>query len=156
MASSKDRMYLRSFMEISKVLASTLAVDEVLDQIVRQIIQVMGLKGATIRLVNPKTNTLELAAAQGVSEKYLKKGTVDLDKSIAEALSGRPVAIFDATTDPRLQYPEAAKEEGIASMVAVPMISQGKVTGVMRLVTGEPREFTMEEVDFAGALLRCG
>ncbi len=30
-------MYLRSFMEISKVLASTLAVDEVLDQIVRQI-----------------------------------------------------------------------------------------------------------------------
>ncbi len=154
--SFKERMYLRSFQEISKILASTLAVDEVLDQIVRQITGVMNLKGATIRLVNPRTNTLELVASVGLSEKYLKKGPVTLDKSIAEALSGRPVAIFDATTDPRLQYPEHAKEEGIATLVAIPMVSKGKVIGVMRLVSGEPREFTMEEVDFACAVAELG
>ncbi len=154
--SFKERMYLRSFQEISKILASTLAVDEVLDQIVRQITGVMNLKGATIRLVNPRTNTLELVASVGLSEKYLKKGPVGLDKSIAEALSGRPVAIFDATTDSRLQYPEHAKEEGIATLVALPMVSKGKVIGVMRLVSGEPREFTMEEVDFACAVAELG
>lgn len=154
--SFKERMYLRSFQEISKILASTLAVDEVLDQIVRQITGVMNLKGATIRLVNPRTNTLELVASVGLSEKYLKKGPVGLDKSIAEALSGRPVAIFDATTDSRLQYPEHAKEEGIATLVAIPMVSKGKVIGVMRLVSGEPREFTMEEVDFACAVAELG
>ncbi len=156
MMAFKERMYLRSFQEISKILASTLAVDEVLDQIVRQISEVMNLKGATIRLVNPKTNSLELAAAHGLTEKYLKKGQVDLDKSIAEALSGRPVAIFDAASDPRLQYPEEAKAEGIVTMVAVPMVAKGKVIGVMRLVTGEPREFTMEEVDFACAVAELG
>jgi signal transduction protein with GAF and PtsI domain len=156
MISSKERMYLRSFQEISKILGSTLAVDEILDQIVRQIVAVMNLKGATIRLVNPKTNTLELVAAQGLSEKYLTKGPVDLDRSIAEALSGRPVAIFDAATDPRLQYPEQAREEGIATMVAIPMVSKGNVIGILRLVTGEPREFTMEEVDFACAVAEMG
>ena len=156
MMSSKDKTYLRSFMEISKVLSSTLAVDEVLDQIVRQIAAVMGLKGATIRLINPKTSTMELVAAQGLSEKYLKKGQVDLDKSISEALSGRPVAIFDATTDPRVQYPQEAKEEGIATLVAVPMVAKAKVIGVLRLVTGEPREFTMEEVDFACSVAELG
>jgi signal transduction protein with GAF and PtsI domain len=156
MTPSKERMYLRSFQEISKVLGSTLAVDEILDQIVRQIAVAMNLKGATIRLVHPKTNTLELAAAYGLSEQYLKKGQVDMDRSIAEALSGRPVAIYDATTDPRLQYPEQAKEEGIATMVVVPMVSKGKVIGVMRIVTGEPREFTMEEVDFACAVADLG
>jgi len=154
--SFKERMYLRSFQEISKILSSTLAVDEVLDQIVRQITEVMNLKGATIRLVNPKTNTLELVASVGLSEKYLKKGQVDLDKSIAEALSGRPVAIFDAATDSRLQYPEHAKEEGIATLVAIPMVYKGKVIGVLRLVSGEPREFTMEEVDFACAVAELG
>ncbi|MCX5889298.1 MAG: GAF domain-containing protein [Deltaproteobacteria bacterium] len=154
--SDKDKTYLRSFMEISKVLSSTLAVDEVLDQIVRQISTVMALKGATIRLINPRTNTMELVAAQGLSEKYLKKGQVDLDKSISEALSGRPVAIYDATTDPRVQYPQEAKEEGIATLVAIPMVSKGKVIGVMRLVTGEPREFTMEEVDFACSVADLG
>ena len=139
MMSSKDRMYLQSFQEISKLLGSTLAVDEVLDHVVRQITKAMNLKGATIRLVNPKTNTLELVASVGVSEQYLHKGPVDMDKSVTEALSGRPVAIFDAANDPRMQYPQQAKEEGIATLVAVPMVSQGTVIGVMRLLTPEPR-----------------
>ena len=156
MTAFKERMYLRSFQEISKILSSTLSVDEVLDHIVRQITEVMNLKGATIRLVNPKTNRLELAAAHGLSEKYLKKGPVDLDKSVTEALSGRPVAIFDAVNDSRMQYPEEAKEEGIATLVAIPMVAKGKVIGVMRLVTAEAREFTMEEVDFACAVAELG
>jgi signal transduction protein with GAF and PtsI domain len=156
MMSSKERMYLQSFQEISRVLGSTLSVDEVLDHIVRQITNAMSLKGATIRLVNPKTNTLELVASVGLSEAYLHKGPVDMDKSVTEALSGRPIAIYDATTDPRMQYPGKAKEEGIATLVAVPMVSKGQVIGVMRLLTSEPREFTMDEVDFACAVADMG
>ena len=57
MASSKERMYLHSFQEIAKALSSHLAVNDVLETIVREITQTMNLKGATIRLVNPKTNT---------------------------------------------------------------------------------------------------
>ena len=156
MVSSKERMYLHSFQEIAKALSSHLGVNDVLETIVREITQTMNLKGATIRLVNPKTNTLGLAAAVGLSEKYLEKGPVDLDKSLNEALTGRPVAIFDATSDPRMQYPKEAQEEGIASMVAIPMMFKGKVIGVMRLITAEPREFTMDEVDFASAVAEMG
>jgi signal transduction protein with GAF and PtsI domain len=151
-----EKMYLRSFIEISKTLGSTLAVNEVLDLIVRQASDAMSLKGATIRLVNPKTNTLELVAAAGLSDKYLGKGAVDLDRSIADALSGRPVAISDVATDPRMQYPQEAKEEGIASLVAIPMVYKGTVIGVMRLVTSETREFTLDEVDFACAIAELG
>lgn len=156
MMTTKERLYLVSFQELSRAIGSTLAMTEVLDLIVKKISQVMNLKGCTIRLVNPKTNTLELAAAYGLSEKYLSKGPVDIDKSVAEALSGRPVAIYDATTDPRMQYPEQAREEGIATLVAIPMLVKGKVIGVMRLVTGEHREFTMDEVDFACAVAELG
>jgi signal transduction protein with GAF and PtsI domain len=156
MAASKEGIYWRSFQGIAKALSSHLGVNQVLETIVREITQSMNLKGASIRLVNPKTNTLELAASVGLSEKYLQKGPVDLDKSVAEALTGRPVAIFDAANDPRMQYPEEAKEEGIASMVAIPMMFRGKVTGVMRLTTAEPREFTLDEVDFASAVAELG
>jgi signal transduction protein with GAF and PtsI domain len=151
-----ERMYLRSFIEISKTLGSTLAVNEVLDLIVRQTTDAMSLKGATIRLVDPKTNTAELMASVGLSDKYLNKGPVDLDKSITDALSGRPVAIYDVATDPRMQYPNEAKEEGIASLVAIPMVYKGTVIGVMRLVTSEIREFTLDEVDFACAVAELG
>ncbi len=154
--SSKERLYLISFQEISKAISSTLSVREVLDLIVNKMAEVMNLKGCTIRLVNPKTNTLELVASVGLSEKYLAKGQVDMDKSISEALSGRPVAIYDATTDPRIQYPQEAKEEGIATLVAIPILNKGKVIGVMRLLTSEPREFLMDEIDFACAIAELG
>ncbi len=153
---SKERLYLISFQEISKAISSTLSVREVLELIVHKMAEVMNLKGCTIRLVNPKTSTLELVAAVGLSEKYLNKGQVDMDRSISEALSGRPVAIYDATTDPRIQYPQEAKEEGIATLVAIPILNKGKVIGVMRLLTAEPREFLMEEIDFACAIAELG
>lgn len=156
MMSSKERMYLQSFKEIAKALSSHLGAADVLETIVREITQTMNLKGATIRLVNPKTNTLELAASVGLSDKYLHKGPVDVDKSLTEALTGRPVAIFDAAHDPRMQYPKEAQEEGIASMVAIPMMFKGKVIGVMRLISAEPREFTMDEVDIAAAVAEMG
>ena len=153
---NKERLYLISFQEISKAISSTLAVKEVLDLIVRKMAEVMNLKGCTIRIVNPKTNTLELVAAVGLSEKYLNKGQVDMDRSISEALSGRPVAIYDATSDPRIQYPAEAKEEGIATLVAIPILVKGKVIGAMRLLTAEPREFFMDEIDFACAIAELG
>ena len=149
-------MYLKSFKDISQALSSTLAVNEVLDQIVRKITEAMKLKGATIRLFNLETNTLELLAACGLSQKYLDKGPVDLDKSVAEALTGRPVVVSDATTDPRMQYPKEAKAEGIATMVTCPMKARGKVIGVLRLVTGESRKYSTEEVDFACSVADLG
>ncbi|AEB10562.1 GAF domain-containing protein [Desulfobacca acetoxidans] len=154
--SSKERMYLISFQEISKAISSTLSVREILNLVVRKVTEVMNLKGCTIRMVDPKTSTLELVASFGLSEKYLHKGRVDMDKSISEALSGRPVAIYDATTDPRIQYPLEAKEEGIATLVAIPILVKGKVIGVMRMLTAEPREFLMDEIDFAGAVAELG
>ena len=33
-----------------------------------------------------------------------------------------------------MQYPQEAKAEGIATLVAIPMVAKGKVIGVMRLV----------------------
>jgi len=153
---SKERLYLLSFQELSRAVSSTLSVKEVMELIVRKMTEVMGLKGCTIRMVDPKTNTLKLMASVGISDKYLNKGPVDLDKSIAEALSGRPVAIYDATADPRVQYPQEAKEEGIATLVAIPIMVKGKVIGVMRLLTAAPREFLMDEIDFACSIAELG
>jgi signal transduction protein with GAF and PtsI domain len=154
--STKEKGYLLGFQEISRAISSTLAMDEVLDLIVKKMVKIMNLKGCTIRLVNPRTNTMDLVATAGLSEKYLQKGMVGLDKSITEALTGRPVAIYDATTDPRMQYPQEAKEEGIASLLAIPMLVKGKVIGVMRLLTPEPRDFLMDEVEFACAVAELG
>ncbi len=153
---TKAQRFLASFQDISRAVSSTLTLDEILEFIVQKMIDILSLKGCTIRLVNPRTNTMDLVAAAGLSEKYLQKGRVDMSRSVTEALSGRPVIIHDATTDPRMQYPIEAKEEGIATLLAIPMVVKGEVIGVLRLLTSEPRDFLMDEVEFACAVGEMG
>jgi GAF domain-containing protein len=117
----------------------------------------MILKAATIRLLDPSGEKLRLVAAHGLSETYLVRGPVDTEDNVIDALNEKPVAIYDVATDDRISYKEAAKAEGIKSMLTLPVMARGKVLGILRLLTGEPREFSRQEIDFASLLAdQCG
>ncbi|MBI5640156.1 MAG: GAF domain-containing protein [Nitrospirae bacterium] len=153
---SKEREYLNVFQAVTKAVSSTLDVNEVLDLIVMKIPEVMNTKAATIRLLDPTGKKLELAAAWGLSGKYLNRGPVDAEQSISFALEGKPVAIYDATTDPRIVYRDEAKKEGIKSILVVPIVVKGRIIGIMRLLTDYFRDFSQDEIDFAVALAEQG
>ncbi len=112
----------------------------------------LGAKGCSLFLINRKTNELELAASYGLSEEYINKGPVSAMKSIAQSLEEGPVAIFDVMDDPRIQYPEEAKKEGIASLLAVPIVVGGSLIGAMRVYTADLWEFTLEDVNFVQSI----
>ena len=152
----RDYETLMSFREAVKAVNSTLDLRAVLNVLVRNMVQALQLKASAIRLLDPKKRTLELVASHGLSEKYLNKGPVDADKSIADAMEGKTISIYNVTEDPRAQYPKEAKEEGIASIVSVPLRIKGRVIGVMRLYTPEPREFSEEEINSAEVLAETG
>jgi GAF domain-containing protein len=90
------------------------------------------------------------------SEKYLLKGPVEVDRSIPEAMEGEMVGIYNAREDPRAQYREEAAEEGIFSIISVPLSIKGRVIGVMRLYTPRPRTLLEEEIKFIEALAEMG
>ena len=54
--------------------------------------------------------------------------------------------------DPRIQYPDEARKEGIASILSVPSVVGGNLIGAMRVYTSEPWEFTLWDVNFVQAL----
>jgi len=154
---SKAREYLRVFVDVTKAVSSTLELNEVLDLIVKKLPEVMNLKAATIRLLDETGKKLELVAAYGLSERYLERGPVDLEENVREALQSKPVAIYDVTTDKRIHYQKEATEEGIKSMLTLPIISRGKVIGVLRLLTDKYRNFTEEDISFSASLAEvCG
>ena len=152
----QEERYFDSFREVVKAVNSTLDRQEVLDLLVNNLTQVMDLKASAIRLLDPRQRTLELVASHGLSKKYLDKGPVDADKSIADAMEGKTISIYNVFEDPRAQYPEEAREEGIGSIISVPLRIRGRVIGVMRLYTLEPREFSEEEIKFAEVLAETG
>lgn len=154
---SKEREYLNVFHAVTKAASSTLNVQEVLDMIVKKIPEVMNLKAATIRLLDETGRKLHLAAAHGLSDKYLNRGPVDAEENVIEALNEKPVSIYDVSTDPKIRYRKEAEEEGIKSLLTLPIVARRKVIGVLRLITGWPRHFTAEEIAFAASLAeQCG
>jgi GAF domain-containing protein len=154
---SKEKEYLRVFEEITKAVSSTLNVKEVLDLIVRKIPEVMNVRASTIRMLDYTGKKLKLVASYGLSEKYLNRGPVDTEENVIEALNEKPVAIYDVTTDSKIKYQKESEEEGIKSILTLPVVARGKVLGILRLLTGEPRKFSEQEIDFAASLAeQCG
>ena len=148
----KQIAYFRVFHEVSRAIVSVLDSKEVLGLIVERIVPALNIKAASLRLINEKTNDLELVASHLLSKRYLEKGMPQVDKSIPDVLEGRPVLIMDAQNDPRIQYPKEKVEEGIASILSVPVQIHGKVIGMLRLYTSSPRAFPEEEIEFVSAL----
>jgi signal transduction protein with GAF and PtsI domain len=151
-AVSNEKEYLRVFEEITKTVSSSLNVNEVLNMIVKKIPEVMGLKGSTLRLLNKENNQLELAAYYGLSDQYANKGPVTYDASIDDALAGKPVSRYDITEHKDSKYYKEAVEEGIRTILSIPMIFQKEVIGVLRLYTAKPMKYKYEDLRFMSAI----
>ena len=107
---------MQTLHETSRAVNSSLNLPQVLTTIVRQATEAMGVKASSIRLLDEERRILEISAAYGLSDAYLTKGKVDPQREGMDrlALRGEPVALLDATVDPRFQYPEEARKGGSA------------------------------------------
>lgn len=138
-----------SLIRITKAISAIRDPEEIVLITVEGVTHALNVKGCTLFLFSAKSEDLRLAGSFGLSNEYLSKGPVSSMRSIASALQDRqPVAIFDLSDDPRIQYPEAAKREGIASILSVPIIIGNKLIGCLRVYTAEPWEFTLNDVNF--------
>ena len=131
---------------ITDAVSSSLELDDVSEHIVHSLTDALGIKGCALMLLDRSTNELKLAAAYGLSQAYLEKGPISAQKSIADSLTDGPVAIYDVEDDPRIQYPEEAKKEGIKSIMSHPLILRGKPLGVLRLYNAESWEVVLQDV----------
>ena len=150
--SHKD--YYTALYQAALTISSSLELDPVLQSVVKSITEAMEVKACAVRLLDPRTGQLQYSAGYGLSSNYLAKGPVDVEHSPidSEALRGAPVIIPDVSEDSRFQYKEAAKREGIVSVLCVPLEVHGKAIGVMRVYTSEPCTFHEDDIQFLTVL----
>jgi len=116
----------------------------------------MGAKACSLTLLAPERKLLFHAVAWGLSDWFVKMGQLSAVKSIPETLEGKAVAILDATSDKRIQYPEQVKKEGIASILSVPMMLRDEIIGEVRVYTAEQRQFSKDDIYFVTAAANLG
>ena len=141
-----------TLIKVTRSLSRSKDPEKVIQETVESIKSALGIKGCALLLINQQSKDLEVAASTGLSTEYLNKGTVSALSSIADSLKDGPVAVYDVGDDPRIQYPEAAKKEGIASSLSVPICVGDAAIGAIRVYTAEKWEFTLDDVNFVQAL----
>lgn len=129
----ETKIEMDTYKTVTKAIAHSDNIDDMSHHLAQLLVAALGIKGCALFILNPDTQDLEVLASIGLSTKYLTKGPLNAPKSIKETFQGVPVIIPDIGKDDTLQYPEAAKEEGIAAIVSIPIEFLGEVIGVLRL-----------------------
>ncbi|UCG32630.1 MAG: GAF domain-containing protein, partial [Phycisphaerales bacterium] len=144
---------LTAVYSVADLVSSTADLGHILDSAAEQVRRVMKLKATSVRLMNPETGELVIRAVSNLTEKYLAKGPVKLERSPIDqaALRGEMVYIEDTATDPRTLYPAEARREGIVSSLVAGMVFRGQPVGVIRVYSDRKHTFSA----FDESLLRA-
>jgi signal transduction histidine kinase len=148
-ASIDIEAFYRVFRDISTLVHTSKSLKEVLDLIVWKATDILNAKGALLRIHNLDTSQFEVAAAYGLGERYLSKGPVTSEKILTEEISQNRVLIIENIWKaPRVEYPQAAWDEGIRMMLDVPLTAGVQMVGIIRIYLAEKRKFSDDDLSF--------
>jgi GAF domain-containing protein/CheY-like chemotaxis protein len=129
--------------EISQTVNQSIDLDEILNKSLDKMMEMTGVRSAGIYLLDEKSNDLVFVAHRGFSKGFLKgMKRVKLEEGATGkvALSGEPMFIEDY-----LRYPDAlplAIEEGLKSILVIPLKSGTKIYGTLNIAQKEVHPFT--------------
>jgi predicted transcriptional regulator len=144
--------YLAALHETAKAINSVLKIDEVLSTIVRVTARVTGAKGCSIMLLDDEKKYLEHKATYGLSDQYLNKGVLKVDRVLDDKMKGKSIAIVDISDDTVIQYPAEAVKEGIASMINVSIRLRDELIGMIRIYSAGKQVFSSDTINLVSAI----
>lgn len=149
---------LQALNDSAQAISSSLELQQVLDLLVRNTADVMGIRACSIRLLTKGGERLEVAAVFGLSQAYLDKGPIELENNplAREVLSGKVVNIPDVTNTSLLQYRDYTIQEGIFSMLSARLTGKNGPLGILRVYSEERDRFTKDDEFFLTAIAAQG
>ena len=140
----KQLINYETLLKVTKAMSMSNRPEEVVQLTVDSVKTSLEIKGCALFLIDPKNKALEVAASCGLSAEYLKKGPLSSIRSIGQSLTDGPVAIYDVSDDPRIQYVYSAEQweftlEDVNFVQAVAQIA-GILIDMCRLYQGQ-KEF---------------
>ena len=134
---------LEALFSIGTEISSTLQLDEVLTRIVAHACRLMEARVASLLLIDPQEGTLHPAATHGASDAYLALPNREVSSSlIGEVITtGRPVYVSDVRKETRYRASDVARQEGLCTLLSVPLRTKDAVIGVLNVYTAQPRDF---------------
>lgn len=141
---------LTALYEMIKEMGLCADLQKLMDTATRHAARIMGVKGCSIKLVDEASKTLRFASTYGLSQDYLAKGKIDIDKSPInrQIIEGAVWAIGNIDEKDYFQYPEDVRKEGIASMICLPLRVEKRIFGIFCVYSDESYRFGEGDIQF--------
>ena len=129
--------------------AAEFDVNQLLDEAVRITAEHMKLKASAIRLVDPESGELVVHAVHGLSDWFLSEGPrYGIESRFRRLIdAGGVLQVENVANEPDLRFSEAALREGIHSLLAVGLVSDGALIGALSVYSAEPHRFTRTQIE---------
>jgi two-component system NtrC family sensor kinase len=137
---------LRVFQTIGDTLNSPLETGEMLCSISESIVENLHVKGCQFFLLSRDQRQLENIASFDSSAAFAIPGALEAAGVIGEVLRGDTVMVAHCRSDPRVSHFPAYQEEGIESLLLVPLKTRGQVIGSLHITTAEEKGFSGDEL----------
>lgn len=135
--------------ELGIILNSAMTIQEMADRIIECATHLTNTPAGSLMVYNTQNNTMCLIGIRGFSEKFSKvKEWEVLKGGLSDFIMNKkePVVINDIIKEASFHNP-LILEEGIRSVMAVPLISEGnKIEGILYVNDFEPRDFAEDEI----------
>jgi two-component sensor histidine kinase len=140
---------LRAVGQIGAALAAARELEDTLDVITRITSEVMGVDSCSIFLQEQGGTRLVLKATTGLAREAIGRASLDAGEGLTgwAVTHGQPVAVRDAPGDPRFKLLPDTREEGLRSLLAVPLTVQGRVIGAMNVQRATTLDFAADDVE---------
>jgi len=140
---------LEAVAELTRTLTSSPYLEEILQLLVNLTAQQFGYRVCTVRLLDEKNHELVLRATQATVRAYQRKRAIKLGESIAGRVvqTKETIIVSDVQSDPDYIGHDLAVEQGLRSMICVPLVMQDRAVGVMTCYTDFVRLFPQEEIE---------
>ena len=143
----ENKIGIETFKVVTKAIAHSDNLDLMANHLTQLLVTSLGIKGCAIYILDKETSSLDLLASFGLSMKYITKGPILADKSIAANLNGQPVVVSHILGNDNIQYPRQAEEEGISAIISLPIIFLEENLGALRLYHGERWNISDQDLD---------
>ena len=137
---------------IATAAGQSLHLSEILELSLDKVLQVTGRERGYIRLKDPTSGELVLAAHRGISKEYAET------LLYRRTLGGKSDQVFETGRSLVINDPQGTTlkketlDEGIRSIAWVPMKAAGKVVGILNISTAQSKPFEPREVELLEAI----
>jgi GAF domain-containing protein/anti-sigma regulatory factor (Ser/Thr protein kinase) len=142
-----DERALAALQRVTDAALAHLSEEDLLTELLRRVAEILSSDTAAILMLEANGDFLRARAAKGIEEEVEQGVRIPVGAGFAGRIAAEGTARTIDDVETADIYNPILREKGIRSLLGVPLLIEGRVTGVMHVGSLTPRHFTSDERD---------